>query len=29
MLKEWLDANMPRIVAKAMGGKDEDGSPAA
>ncbi len=26
MLKEWLDANMPRIVAKAMGGKDEAAS---
>ncbi len=27
MLKEWLDANMPRIVAKAMGGKDEAATP--
>jgi cell pole-organizing protein PopZ len=24
MLKEWLDANMPRLVAKAMGDKDDD-----
>ncbi|MEZ5924548.1 MAG: DUF2497 domain-containing protein [Hyphomicrobiaceae bacterium] len=29
MLKEWLDANMPRIVAKAMGGKDEPETPAS
>lgn len=27
MLKDWLDANMPRIVAKAMGGKDESAAP--
>lgn len=27
MLKEWLDANMPRIVAKAMGGKGEGAAP--
>lgn len=29
MLKEWLDTNMPGIVAKAMGGKDDTGTPSA